>query len=60
MNKRKKKGYNIKFDNLSEDSIASDTEMTGLVQTPPNNETESRSYTELGSIPKPIKIKRKK
>lgn len=37
------------------DTVASNTECTGLIQTPPASESEAESYTDLYTIPKPTK-----
>ncbi|MCI1956237.1 MAG: hypothetical protein LKJ21_07700 [Oscillospiraceae bacterium] len=35
------------------DTVVSGTECTGLIQTPPESESEAESYTDLYTIPKP-------
>lgn len=42
------------------DEVVSGTGCTGLIQTPPENEQEAESYTELYPIPKPSKDKKVK
>jgi hypothetical protein len=42
------------------DDIASATECTGLIPTPPESEAEAESYTQLYSIPKPQESNKKK
>lgn len=37
------------------DMVVSSTECTGLIQTPPANEAEAESYTDLYTVPKPVK-----
>lgn len=37
------------------DTVVSGTECTGLIQTPPTSEQEAESYTDLYTIPKPVK-----
>ncbi len=37
------------------DNVASITECTGLIPTPPVNEEEAEAYTDLYTIPKPAK-----
>lgn len=39
------------------DMVASTTECTGLIQTPPSSENEAASYTDLYTIPKPVNKK---
>lgn len=39
------------------DTVVSGTECTGLIQTPPTSESEAESYTDLYTIPKPVKGK---
>ena len=34
-------------------TVASSTECTGLIQTPPSNDEEAESYTDIYSIPQP-------
>lgn len=38
---------------LDLDTVASVTECTGLIPTPPANEAEAESYTDLYAVPKP-------
>ena len=40
-------------DNLFLDDVVSTTECTGLIPTPPQNEAEAESYTDLYAVPKP-------
>lgn len=40
-----------------ENNVVSGTECTGLIPTPPENETEAEAYTELYAIPRPAKNK---
>lgn len=54
MEKQKRDKYNIADDN----SVALDSELTGLVQTPPKDEDEARFYMEIASIPSPIPKKK--
>lgn len=37
------------------DTVVSSTECTGLIQTPPANEAEAEAYTDLYTVPKPVK-----
>ena len=53
MGKQKRDKYNMSKNN----SVALDTELTGLIQTPPESDAEAQSYTELAGIPKPKKSK---
>ena len=43
------------------DSVASTTECTGLIPTPPESEAQAESYTDIYAIPRPDKpaIKKK-
>lgn len=51
--------YNDDEDDVqsSVDYVASMSECTGLIQTPPLSEDEAESYTELYTIPKPVNKK---
>ncbi len=40
------------------DEVVSGTGCTGLIQTPPEDEQEAESYTELYPVPKPAKDKK--
>lgn len=52
--KRKYDSYNQEI--LDEiDTVASTTECTGLIPTPPVSEEEAESYTKIYTIPKPDK-----
>ena len=54
--KRINRSYNQEI--LEEaDTVASTTECTGLIPTPPVSEDEAESYTKIYSIPKPDKGK---
>ena len=48
-----------KFDDIifDVDTVASATECTGLIPTPPISEEAADSYTELYTIPKPVQEK---
>ena len=62
MDKNKKDKYNVNFDdslNISK-NVASNTDCTGIVQTPPITDEESKSYTDIHNIPKPKDRKREK
>lgn len=50
MDKKKKQDQ---IDMLDIESVALSTEMTGLLQTPPESPAEAIAYTELASIPVP-------
>ncbi len=57
MKKKKKSAkdkYNVSFDEtyINPHNIASSTDCTGLVQTPPQSEEEAESYAELYDIHK--------
>ncbi|HAN20615.1 MAG: hypothetical protein A2Y15_09035 [Clostridiales bacterium GWF2_36_10] len=59
-----KKKFNNKYNVSYEDSlnafneVASSTDCTGLVQTPPNTSSESKSYTDIYRIPRPRDYRR--
>lgn len=61
-NKKKKDKYNVSFEDYLENSskIASSSECTGLVQTPPATDEESTAYADIYKIPKPQDHKRNK
>jgi len=61
MAENKKDKYNVSFeDSLENDNkVASNTDCTGLVQSPPLNSEQSNSYSELHNIPKPQDYKNK-
>ncbi len=42
-----------------ENNIVSGTECTGLIQTPPENEQEAESYTDLYAVPEPAEDNKK-
>lgn len=54
MEKRKRDKYNMAPDS----SVALDSELTGLIQTPPVSDAEAQSYTELAGIPTPKAVKK--
>lgn len=60
MAKKKKDEYNVDFKDAfdSQRNVASSTDCTGLIPSPPINDEESNSYTDLNSIPKPRDHKR--
>lgn len=60
MGKKKKDIYNIEFQDAFDNqrNVASSTDCTGLIPSPPINDEESDSYTDLNSIPKPRDFKR--
>lgn len=43
---------------LGEDNVASSTECTGLIPTPPEDESEARSYADMYTIPPPAPKKK--
>lgn len=51
MEKKKRDKYNMAEDG----SVVLNSELTGLVQTPPRSEDEARFYAEIAGIPSPIK-----
>ncbi|MDD4163790.1 MAG: hypothetical protein PHD66_01010 [Eubacteriales bacterium] len=55
MKKYKKDKYNVSFEDSLENpkNVASSTDCTGLIQTPPSNEEESEAFSDLNKIPKP-------
>lgn len=55
MNNQNKDKYNVSFEGSLDNpkNIASSSDCTGLIQTPPLNEEESVSLTDLNKIPKP-------
>ena len=46
-----KKGYQFELENEI-DSVVSQTECTGLISVPPQNEEEAESYAEIYTVPK--------
>ncbi|NLW65171.1 MAG: hypothetical protein GXY26_02920 [Clostridiales bacterium] len=54
MGKRKRDKYNMAHNS----SVALDSELTGLVQTPPGSDAEAQSYTELAGIPRQKAVKK--
>ena len=62
MKKKNKDKYNVRFDEdyINPKGVASGTDCTGLVQTPPENESESEAYTDLHDIPKPYGIEQRR
>lgn len=56
--KEKRSDHSYNQEILDEvDTVASTTECTGLIPTPPVSEDEAESYTKIYSIPKPDKGK---
>ena len=51
-NKKRKKNYNINEDDsiMMNESIASATESTGTVPTPPSNDAEADSYSDISPV----------
>ena len=49
------KGYQYDLENEI-NSVVSQTECTGLIQVPPQDEEEAESYTEIYTVPKNDKI----
>lgn len=60
MDKKENNKYNVSFEDslIDQNGVVSSTECTGLVQTPPSTNEESKSYTNLYNIPKPQDHKR--
>ncbi len=56
MKKKIKKSYDIFLYDLDGESsnVTSSTECTGLIQIPPDNEEESKSYGDLYAIPEQV------
>ena len=57
MSEKKKDKYNMYEDNNQDPPVVLSTEMTGLVQAPPNNPEEEASVANLANAPKAKKSK---
>ena len=60
MGKKKKDKYNVSFEGCldSPKSVASSTDCTGLIPTPPITDEEADSYTDLHDVPRPKDLTR--
>ncbi|WBY64872.1 MAG: hypothetical protein ACFWUD_09385 [Thermocaproicibacter melissae] len=54
---KENKNFDLDLIDSCTDNVVSGTECTGLIPTPPEDEPESESYTELYTIPKPASIR---
>jgi hypothetical protein len=53
---KKNENFDLDLIDSCTDNVVSNTECTGLIPTPPEDEPGSESYTELYTIPKPASI----
>ena len=59
-NKNKTKYESKMPDYLDAENVAVSTDMTGLIQKPPADESEMESYAELGNVPESEDISERK